>query len=80
MNIDSIEFRSKIVMCIDKSPKNVKDISDITDSLLKLFKQQLTLTDVVVPKGTLCECKGSGGISMNGTRGRCTKPLEIHKD
>ena len=46
MDIDSLEFRSKIAMCIDKSPKNVKDISDITDSLLTLFKEQLLIQRV----------------------------------
>jgi hypothetical protein len=25
----------------------------------------------------LCECKGSGGIRMDGTCGRCEKPLDI---
>jgi hypothetical protein len=43
MELDSLEFRSKIVMCVDKSPKNVKDISDITDNLLKLFKEQCAI-------------------------------------
>ena len=28
----------------------------VVDSYLKVYKKQLTLTDVVVPKGTLCEC------------------------
>ena len=46
MDIDSLEFRSKIAMCIDKAPKNVKDISDITDSLLILFKEQLLIQRV----------------------------------
>ena len=42
------------------------------------FKNNDVIHVVGVPKGTLCECKGSGGIRMDGTCGRCTKPLEIH--
>ena len=42
--------------------------------------QSLPIDSVVVPKGTLCECKGSGGIRMNGTCARCNKPLEFAED
>jgi accessory colonization factor AcfC len=63
MNIDSLEFRSKIVMCVDKSPKNVKDISDITDNLLKLFKEELILSGVGVSTSVTEKAKDLiGGI------------------
>ena len=42
--------------------------------------KQLDLHNVVVPKGTLCVCKGSGGIRINGTCARCDKPLELTDD
>jgi hypothetical protein len=35
--------------------------------------KKLILSGVVK---SFCECKGSGGIRMDGTCGRCTKPLE----
>ena len=40
---------------------------------MEAINQALTLGVVVK---AFCECKGSGGIRMDGTCGRCTKPLE----
>lgn len=45
----------------------------VMDLLEEYHKEQLTSTDVVK---SFCECKGSGGIRMDGTCSRCTKPLK----
>ena len=46
----------------------------IMRSTLKDLKEQLSICGVGV---TCCECKGSGGIRMDGTCARCGKPLEL---
>jgi hypothetical protein len=75
-------YKEVVKLDMDKFDKKAPkfDYYDLIDFADSYHKKQLNLTDVVVPKGTLCECKGSGGIRMDGTCGRCTKPLEIHKD
>ena len=50
---------------------NMKILNLLVD--LRAEAQQLILSGVLK---SFCECKGSGGIRMDGTCGRCTKPLE----
>ena len=38
--------------------------------------KNLILSSVVK---SFCECRGSGGVRMDGTCGRCTKPLETEQ-
>ena len=56
MKIDLVKLVEEVYK-LEGEPKNVNKVFALI--CLQAFKEQLTLTDVVVPKGTLCDVCGS---------------------
>ncbi len=56
-----------------------EDLKVFLDGAEQLFKL-LRLTDVIVPKGTLCECGGKERVALDCTMKPCKHPLSFMKN
>ena len=57
----------------------IKDNTLLKEQVKQLKLDKEALTKQLSMQGVVksfCECKGSGGVRMDGTCSRCTKPLK----
>jgi len=75
MKIKDIDDLIKIVEVISQINIPGYIISINSDAIIKTLEEvKLILPDVVVPKGTLCECGGNERVALDYTMKPCKHP------